>query len=341
LSARLSVVDEEERTVFEGNPCHHAFGSQIDLVDYTITVGEYKSAFQLQPQEEAVWSFATGFVKSESYDGKAPKDTVLFSRPGKYRVRVRAKDITNVVDVEGTVEIAPFDPQDTHFINILRDDSELREAMLSPIHDVRDDLRPTLEAIVKSRPKSSYANYARLAIARSYLYGDGTNDYSAPVERRNEAFAFVKRLVMQRLEKSIETGKLWPPEFVQWSTFPRRQATTLPLLRTAYDGMRTDNQEAVEKSVNKICEIGMPDEARRRAAQAWLDEITDTNFPYYPAAVAISIKNARSIDPLKSKAMETVLRDTAPGSSDSLMLTRLMRPKSDPRCLLVVKVSGY
>jgi hypothetical protein len=336
-SGRLAITDSDGKTVFDSNSYTHVVGDGRGLFNGHSVGGapRFSTKLELRRDEAAISSFATGFIRKSPPEGGDFQNTVLFAAPGKYVIRLYEK---NVLDDFATIEIAAWDPADAHVGKQIAGDAELAEAMLSPILDVRDEMRPKLEEIVRARPKSTYANYARLAIARSYLYGDGFSKGAIPLSKRDEALAGEKEMVMHRLTRSIAEGSLQQRWFNQWSNFPRRRATTLPLLEQAYQALRADDQKTLANCVERLCAFDMPDEARRRAAQVWLDEITDPNFPYYPTAIAISFLNARIIDPIKSKAMETIMRDTAPGSWDSLCLIRLLRPRTDPRSVLVVKL---
>ena len=58
----------------------------------------------------------------------------------------------------------------------LKGQDDLLDAMAIPWGRFEDDLVPKLEALVKDHPKSSYANYARLALARRLTLGIRVSD---------------------------------------------------------------------------------------------------------------------------------------------------------------------
>jgi hypothetical protein len=71
------------------------------------------------------------------------------------------------------VEVKEPQGDDKKVWELLQKDEQLAGALMCPVDAPSDDVRPKLIQLLKDYPKSSYAPYARFALARHYFNGTG------------------------------------------------------------------------------------------------------------------------------------------------------------------------
>lgn len=116
----------------------------------------------------AEWSFERGSFR----DGRP-----LFPRAGTYELRhsytVPRENEFRVLEANVLVRIAEPMGSDHTIYESLRKDAKLAEAMMSPVHASDLETTTKLRELVERFPTSSYADYARFALARSQVGGFG------------------------------------------------------------------------------------------------------------------------------------------------------------------------
>jgi hypothetical protein len=92
----------------------------------------------------------------------------LFPRPGRYTVRY---DYNDQLSATLTVEVPEPEGDDKAVYGLLQRDNVLASAMMSPVDAPGQEVVGKLRDLLGLYPKSSYADYARFALARYHRYG--------------------------------------------------------------------------------------------------------------------------------------------------------------------------
>lgn len=127
------------------------------------------------PDDEISTSVALAPIQFENNYGVKVR---LFNEPGRYYFMEGWGDPARRDDYEIfsqpiVVNVAEPKDDDLKIFLRLRRQDDVVDAILSPVGRVEEDLVSKLEAIVKEYPKSSYADYARFALARNLASGIG------------------------------------------------------------------------------------------------------------------------------------------------------------------------
>jgi hypothetical protein len=124
-----------------------------------------KAPLFLEPGEQTsvTWAFAAGWKRKDSQWIAEP----IFSEEGKYRVkafypRASQKYIERVI----TIEVPAPQGDDAKIVSALQKQPDLLSTLLNQFDPAPKDVAAELVGLVRLYPKSSYAPYARLALAR-------------------------------------------------------------------------------------------------------------------------------------------------------------------------------
>jgi hypothetical protein len=131
-----------------------------------------------KPDDEISTSVALAPIQYENAHGVKVR---LFDMPGPYYfmegwVEPGRRDDYEIFSQPIVVTVAEPKGNDLKIFLCLRRQDDVVDAILSPVGRVEEDAVPKLETIVKEHPKSSYADYARFALARKLASGIGGSD---------------------------------------------------------------------------------------------------------------------------------------------------------------------
>jgi hypothetical protein len=138
----------------------------------------YQGPLRLKPGEESSASFVVAAEWLDRQGQLHPSGTgiAIFSKPGIYVIKgFYLIDGQKEKWIEAITEVEVKEPQgdDKKVWELLQKDEQLAGALMCPVDAPSDDVRPKLIQLLKDYPKSSYAPYARFALARHYFNGTG------------------------------------------------------------------------------------------------------------------------------------------------------------------------
>jgi hypothetical protein len=123
----------------------------------------------------------------------------LFSEPGRYTIKclVGFGAYEPGHRLEQVIDIVVGTPQgdDAAILQLLKQDEALAFVLMRPVDRPEETLIPKLKDLIEQFPKSSYADYARFALARGYWRGIGVH----PPSRR-----VATALAADQLQKIVE-----------------------------------------------------------------------------------------------------------------------------------------
>jgi hypothetical protein len=130
-----------------------------------------RAPLYLGPGEQTSVSFALGLQWREIIGGRqvGGPHIPLFPEAGEYWLKCEYAG----VKTELKVEVREPKGEDRAVYEALQKNPSLAAALLDYLHPPEAALIPKLEAIVELFPESSYAGYARFALARFHLKGNG------------------------------------------------------------------------------------------------------------------------------------------------------------------------
>jgi hypothetical protein len=133
----------------------------------TVSMMAARMKLYLDPGEQTSIAFAMAADwKRRQGDTIEWTGSPLFTKPGRYTLTFRymSKDIST------TLHLQVHEPQgaDKAVADLLKDDAELADALMSPVSFVPESVFPKLQDLLKRYPKTSYTEYARFALARAY-----------------------------------------------------------------------------------------------------------------------------------------------------------------------------
>ena len=195
----------------------------------------------LDPGEQTSVSIAFAHKHNPGPDGSEDKRYgPMFSKSGEYSAKWLYKGLWTLRqwDIERVVKIQVQEPKgdDKTICTLLEKDSKLAFVMMSPVHipdweipRAGEELIPRLKAIYEKYPNSSYADYARFAVARLYIerYGfesDGWKTGQAMLAKlAPKRFAYQGQVLgrMWRFDSksSAELYRLFPDDLDFLETF--------------------------------------------------------------------------------------------------------------------------
>ena len=245
--------------------------------------GDRDNHYDVYRGEQVAWSYPL------SWDGLAnavsASSTALFPKPGKYEIRFRypmpRKPGKSQEFRESRLIVSVQEPtgDDKIIYEMLRENQELAFELALPIYDPVDNVHDRIREIVEKYPDSSYANFARFALARRHLKGTG---YTYWKRGKTTARGEIERYVRKFVERSVTEKK--------WSEAARKlgesisqrgiSGTRLKKVRSALYAAHDKSKR--EETINALTDMVWVSPADRRAAQRLLLGILDKDFAYYP-----------------------------------------------------------
>jgi hypothetical protein len=155
-------------------------------------------ALFLDRDERTSVSFAFAALWRDDQGQRLPWDrgVPIFDQPGTYLVkckylvsvkRLKGPEPAGVEEkyIEQVLEVKVAAPEgpDKAVYDLLKKDQQLASALMRPVDAPAKEAVPKLKEIIEKFPKSSYAPYARFALARAYLNGLGLDTPSSRVRR--------------------------------------------------------------------------------------------------------------------------------------------------------------
>jgi len=127
---------------------------------------------ELRPNDETLVSFAFGADWGDDRKTSRP----LFDQPGEYQVKCYSS-VVQTPWLEKVIKVQVQEPKGADRVvhDMLAADNALACALMSPQLIPAKDLIDKLTQIVEKHGKSSYADYARFALARAYFGGNEVN----------------------------------------------------------------------------------------------------------------------------------------------------------------------
>ena len=108
--------------------------------------------------------------------------TSLFDRPGSYTLRFGYPPSRSKITTHIEVNVISPPKADQPIVALLRGDAPLRRAMLSKEDVPTGNVHQRLQQLVAQHPRSTYADYARFALARAAIAGGDTQQARALLE---------------------------------------------------------------------------------------------------------------------------------------------------------------
>lgn|GEM_PF-6294073 len=194
-----------------------------------------------------------------------------------YRLNERETDY-----LTAGIEVRVAEPtgDDLRVYELLQKDSTLARMMMSPVHVPDPETTAVLETLVKLFPKSSYADYARLAIARAAL-----KNYDVRV-RITASEEDAKLEEIDRIVTGSDCLKRLPHlqvrPLVAWlAESSAEQAELTRLVEdvvAAHDKPEDLRRDLIRQLVRKRTELA---HRRRAATIEHLERVSSKEFPYY------------------------------------------------------------
>ena len=247
--------------------------------------------YNLSKAEQVTWSYVFSWHELGVLNPKSRAP--LFPEPGSYELRVeyRLPDQANYPGYlrKAGLKIRVPEPvgDDKIVYQLLKENQELAHELALPIHDPLDSVYDQIREIVQKYPESSYANYARFALARRHLHGTGYNlwDYlwsSGQSVKREQ----VKKLIEPyALKVNAETDiDSLAREFGQNFGLRGIGGRRLEEVRDAFASAKDPRKR--QDSVELLTDMLWVSPQDRRAAQRLLVGVLDRDFAYYPNVLA-------------------------------------------------------
>jgi acyl-CoA thioesterase-1 len=130
----------------------------------------------LDPGDRVITTFALVASWSHGSGLPHPDGVAVFPEPGKYRIRFTYSVNNRLGDErreEVTVDVPEPTGDDAAVYRLLRRDRALAAAVMSSVSSPTVEQVVGLQSILSRYPSSSYAPYAKFALARSHLQGIG------------------------------------------------------------------------------------------------------------------------------------------------------------------------
>jgi hypothetical protein len=144
----------------------------------------------LDPGEQTSVSFAIALHSSKTPPDHRNQDTPIFSEAGGYKLRCRYlinEQKRTYIDAAVSIKVQEPPESDLKLLARIRQNGTLLRSMLLPIDRPSKQDMENLRDIVEKHGSSSYADYARFAIARHHLRGGPFRRQAAPDEEEMKA----------------------------------------------------------------------------------------------------------------------------------------------------------
>lgn len=211
----------------------------------------------------------------------------MFPEPGEYRISWTG---TNDYGRNVLVTVQAPEGADAAIYRLLQQDELLARAIIAPMNIPDSQTVAQLEAIVRQSPHSTYADYARFALARAKLRGWGRqalNDalYKSLDHAAKELYKFLSD------PRTQKRHIVWRVESLLYRHDPLRgqELRATEELEAARNGTENDRRKAAERWAPDFY-VSADD---RAAALAWLRQITRPGFAFRPHTLVIESRLLR------------------------------------------------
>ncbi len=280
-SERFDRIHEGFRSIRNENPVIDAKVSNRDTY------------IELTDQEESSVSFALSAEWKNDEFGRV-KRQVSFPEAGKYLLHVfypiqypfeelnvypAQFEPAKYLVAQTTVTVKSPCGDDKIIFDMLTENSDLAFSLLSTIGEPDPDVIPQLREIVERFPESTYADYARFALARKelrgtgyYMFVNGADDYTRDRLIKNIFTLFDSELTDEQLWRELDGNALY---------FGRLKGEKAEMFREALT-VRAQPAAVRNEAITKLVGLTYVSTRERIAAVRWLDEIKSKDFAYRP-----------------------------------------------------------
>ena len=241
-----------------------------------------------------------------------PDGRPLFPQPGIYQTLWRTNQ-----RYELPVTVAAPQGADKEIWRMMTEDTYLADAMMSPAHAADPDAVETMKEIVWRHPQSSYADYARFALARAHVKGGGyflttdDRDLAKGVEFTLSQFEDSDEQLREALTDHFDVGHLRGT----------RARIVDDLVRA-----RKVPPAARQAAISAFVALKRITAEDRAAAVRLLEDIKNRDFAYAPNALVLLWKILRRDDPERAKNVADRLTREYPDSCEWILeMTDLIR----------------
>jgi hypothetical protein len=180
------------------------------------------------------------------------------------------------------VTVVVNEPQgdDRIICDLIREDRHLADAIISPVHVPDPETVETLEDILRRFPSSSYADYARFALARAQVMGVGLwmkTDEDRMAERTN---GLLRGIPGPQLTRAFRDA------FFPGTELRGKRAQAVTGVIESQSEPEEQRQAALAKLL-ALCRVTKDD---RIAAARLLEDIRGRDFPYRPNALIMLLR---------------------------------------------------
>jgi hypothetical protein len=257
----------------------------IREVHLPVSVGPRKpwgQTLELQPGESVAVAEASAGEWHRSRD-QPLRPNPLFPVPGKY-VITQFLRLRPPFNVEIVIPVTSPQGDDKLIAEELANDPFLAIAVMSPVHVPDPDAAEGLTRILQRYPSSSYADYARFALARARVKGVGSMMVELGLDRTREQMIDV---LISSAANSIGDDHQAAKDLQGWyfpgCAFRGKVADLIGQLVAVRHGPEAALREAAERLMPHV----YVSEEDRAAAVQLLTQITNPDFAYRPNALIL------------------------------------------------------
>ncbi len=229
----------------------------------------------------------------------------LFTVPGdyvlKYENGFRTKNGEWISYPIGITCRAPAGA-DKEIVDLLAKRPGLRGVMMSPVVAADLDSRDELRSFIDRYPSSSYADFARFALARCYLRGVGYHLWQQ-AERNMRGYAkgihdtLVDPKFREDLDPQLLRGRVFGDSIFGW----KKQESAI--IATAISARKAAPQQ-LDAAVERLAAFSRISKEDRGKAIKLLEDIKTKDFAYRPNALILLAVALRGVDPWAQEAYE-------------------------------------
>jgi len=241
-----------------------------------------RKAINLQPND---WVSGTSAGAAEWRDpggGRSWRGEPLFPAPGTYVFGWTFTREIRPKEMQHTLEVTVSEPEgdDKEAFDIVAKDPYLASTMMSASRAADLETTEALESLLKQYPKSSYADYARFALARARVKGLG--------DRLNSTQEGVSKSIRDYLSRSDWSDETLESQLlVGLPCLPRERIKAMVKKAMA---ARDAPEERREAAIAQLAAVHAVSQADHDAAVKLLGDIKNKDFPYRPNALVLLAK---------------------------------------------------
>jgi len=265
---------------------------------------------------ESVWaSKVLALVTNNLEPINDRRDRPLFVEVGEYTLQIPYPYFQRPVFQSSiTVEVRQPRGDDATICKQLRADEKLAVVMASPVHVPDEDQLPLLVELVERYPKSSYADYARFAVARYHMLGVGWVMEHRSGGRR-AALEVIHKLRWSRSAPRERRFKNLMSTYGQRA--PGRDKLLAAIVNRILDAGDHD-LPARRKAILELADFDVVSTEERAAAIAEMEQITNPDFPYRPNVLIAMRAALGDTDPQRTAEIEEELNERFPDAVEWL-----------------------